>query len=740
MWMRDVDDVLGGRDIDGMLTRHPAVETRHPKLWLATGSQLFWTTHSDLANRASALRDRIAELLPRYVVNRGYRDAWSVLDKHRVCVIADVWGIGKTMLAQALVADAMSEGYEPVEVSGDIDEAWAALHPKDPQVFLYDDFLGQLSFAERLGKNEDARLASFIAKVSSLQSKMLIMTTREYILHDAQRVYERLSALDERMHFVLALKDYTRGDRARILYNHLWHSDISREALAEVASTGYRRIVDHANYNPRLIEYCTGAAFDTQSSGYVERFVDVLDHPARLWKIAFETHLTIEQQLLAVALATLPAQARVTDLQNAHAALCKQRPVPVTAATFRSALNMMEGTFIAIGKVRSEPTVSFHNPSIREFTVDWLADDPDLLAGVLDSAAFFEQLRQIYAYATGVWERRSGEARPSLQAVLEAQADRFKDAMVRTIESPSPERRHEWSDGGEVYRSTSSWFEDRLTFLLSLTPPWVPSDSWFINLLETLDRRWNNGVGWKPDAVALMRLLTEAAAARESPRRIPADLVARIGRTLDEWLATALEDPVTDWVPYLERLHRDHNVVLARETVLAARFESFAEEELGRWWPSPPGSDELRDCAQEFGLDHLVDTIEEKIKEQKESDHEDSSQLASHPRPTLSTTDDRESDEALDLLFSRLVQRTELRTKLGSSIPALTAPNPEGIPRAPSPRFQHRQELRRCPQHRPDVARGRYGISSAGARSDSLPQSSTTPRSWNSLRQEGSLG
>ena len=36
--------------------------------------------------------------------------------------------------------------------------------------------------------------------------------------------------------------------------------------------------------------------------------------------------------------------------------------------------------------------------------------------------------------------------------------------------------------------------------------------------------------------------------------------------------------------------------------------------------------------------------------------------------------------------------------------------------------------------------RGRYGISSAGARSSSFLHSSTTPRSWHNSRQEGSRG
>ena len=657
-WMNGVDDVLGGRDVDGLLTRHEAVERRHPKLWLATGSQLFWATHSDLANRASALRDRIAESLPRYVVNRGYRDARAILDMHRACIIAGVPGIGKTMLAQVLLADAMSVGYEPTEVSGDIDEAWTALNPDEPQVFLYDDFLGQLSFAERLGKNEDARLASFVAKVSSLKSKVLIMTTREYILHDAQRVYERLHALDGRMHFVLALDDYTRGDRARILYNHLWHANVSKDGLAEVASGGFRKIVDHPHYSPRLIEYCTGSTFDTESPGYVERFTATLDHPARLWKSAFETHLTLEQRLLAVTLATMPPPTRVADLQEGHGALCKHLSVPMMAATFRTALNVMEGTFIAVGKVEGEPTVSFHNPSIREFTLDWLAEDPELVTAVLDSLIFFEQLRQTFAFATGEFGRRSGQGHPPLKAVLETRADRFMAAVVRTIESPCPERRREWdNDHGQVYRRKSSWFEDRLTFLLGLSPPWVPSDSWFTELLGVLGQRWNAGSGSKPEAVGLMRMLTTAQATGVTRIVVPEDVVEQTGRMLDAWLPKVLKDTESDWVPYLERLRRDQEVALSEEAELTERFESFARKELRRWSPSPPGIEELRAYAEAFGLGSLLETIEDAMSEERERDLDASSRLQSQPpSKPLGRPSERESDQALSRLFLRLTR------------------------------------------------------------------------------------
>jgi hypothetical protein len=152
-----------------------------------------------------------------------------------------------------------------------------------------------------------------------------------------------------------------------------------------------------------------------------------------------------------------------------------------------------------------------------------------------------------------------------------------------------------------------------------------------------------------------MRRLTAMAADDEAAIVIPADVLDRIGRTLDEWLDKVLEDTESDWTPYLERLRRDRKVVLARETELAQRFESFAQEELWRWSPSPPAIAEILDYAREFGLGDLQERLEEKIAEDEERDRETSSKVRDQARSTTSSSaDDRESDGALDRLFGRL--------------------------------------------------------------------------------------
>jgi hypothetical protein len=257
-WMPSPAFVLGAHDLDGLLTRHPPVERRYVKLWLVSGGVLEGMVHSATYERSSDLIGRVLRALPMYVEGSGLQRALDILDRHRVCVISGPPGIGKTTLAQVLLAQGIREGFEPIEVSHDIEEAWATIDPSVKQMFYYDDFLGRISLGERLSKNEDHRLASFVQKIAISESKRLILTTREYILQDARADYEELHRLDDDLKIVLELRNYSRLDRARILYNHLWHAELSPEDLESLVSErNYLSIVDHRNFNPRLVEMIT---------------------------------------------------------------------------------------------------------------------------------------------------------------------------------------------------------------------------------------------------------------------------------------------------------------------------------------------------------------------------------------------------------------------------------------------------------------------------------------------------
>jgi len=205
--------------------------------------------------RSSVLAEDAEETLQIYVENASLRRAHELLEKEHVCVIAGLPGIGKTTLAQVLITQHAAEDYDVVVVSQDIDEALRVWSPEASQIFYYDDFLGQTSLDDKLGKNEDARLMTFLRRVHSAPNKRCVLTTREYILQQAKSRYEKLARHNfDVLTTVIDIEDYTALVRAKILYNHVYFSHLHSSAKrAFAAPQRYEAILDHRNYNPRLV-------------------------------------------------------------------------------------------------------------------------------------------------------------------------------------------------------------------------------------------------------------------------------------------------------------------------------------------------------------------------------------------------------------------------------------------------------------------------------------------------------
>ncbi|KAK0329903.1 hypothetical protein LTR94_034883, partial [Friedmanniomyces endolithicus] len=106
---------------------------------------------------------------------------------------------------------------------------------------------------------KDSDLARFIKRVRSSANARFILTTRAYILEEARRVSEYLA--DQRLDvskYILDVGIYTRRIRARILYNHLLVAETPPEHIRALIESGkLADIVDHKNYNPRVIEWMT---------------------------------------------------------------------------------------------------------------------------------------------------------------------------------------------------------------------------------------------------------------------------------------------------------------------------------------------------------------------------------------------------------------------------------------------------------------------------------------------------
>jgi hypothetical protein len=397
-FVQSTGDIYGRERLNSILAKHQEIERRHIKLWVTSAGVLdaMINAGTHVVSREEVERTIAAAKL--YVRNTSFDEALAILKQQRVCIISGLPGIGKTTLARMLLLYFFDRKFDVVKIAGDISEARAVGYHNKPRFYYYDDFLGQTAQADKLNKNEDHRLLDFMASVRDSKDSVFVLTTREYILNQARLHYEILARekFDHRI-CIIDLSKYSRRIRAQILYNHLHFSKLPRAHLeALVAKRGYVQVVDHKNYNPRLIEYLTDLAWlgEISSSEYLELFLRKLDNPVEIWEHAFRNQLSDRARHLLFILTTMPTESRLGDVEQAftafHNAQCARFAIPHSATDFKSALKELDGTFAATRKAQDFVLVRFQNPSIRDFMQNLLLSG-ELLQEIIASLVFFEQ-------------------------------------------------------------------------------------------------------------------------------------------------------------------------------------------------------------------------------------------------------------------------------------------------------------------------------------------------------------
>jgi hypothetical protein len=450
-------DIIGADNLNALIRNYPNIEKAHFKLWLTSEAVLSRVLHNDVFVQSMLTKDEIRRKLGLYVSTGSFNSARSKLESERVCILSGVPGVGKTTLAEMLLVDYLSHDWEVIAIHQNVSEGQRLFRQdKDAkQVFYYDDFLGQISSGEKLGKNEDRALLQLIQSVARTANKRFILTTREYILAQAKIEHEQLARSNIDLHqYVVSCADYSDLDKAKILANHLYFANVPQEHIAAlVAERTYHSIIHHRNYNPRIIEWMTQVTETAHCTPkkYPKIFLERLENPSDLWKHAFENQLSDASRQLLLVLGSCGDGITISDLQEAFNSFYfgrgKLYGFQTSPSSFRKSLGELEGNFVRIERTASQDIVSCHNPSILDFLNRRYSENLEEANDILRFAVYFEQVQRLFQ----VFD--VGRKRKSLNdmGVLDHQA--IQAAIDRTLDSGTTRFVQEGSKRGSWYRS-----------------------------------------------------------------------------------------------------------------------------------------------------------------------------------------------------------------------------------------------------------------------------------------------
>jgi hypothetical protein len=405
-YILSTSDIYGKEGINSLISEFPEIEEKNYKLWLSSTTVLNRILKNGIKGRSEFIKSEIIEKIRVFVPNKEYEKAVNLLNSKHFILITGVAGIGKTILANMLSYNLLEKDFELIYVT-EIKEADEAYKQEKRQIFYFDDFLGSTTLDLKSSRNVDTLIVNFIERVKKDKQKRLILTCRTTILTQAKENSEKIdnSKIDID-NYEVKLEDYGKLEKARILYNHIYFSNLT-DGLRKIffKEEFYWKIIRHKNYNPRIIQFFTDIDRIETEIPYDKLILSFLDFPEKIWRYAFEKQISETSRIFLSTMFSLSGRYVISEAKlkevfdNRINYEILNNNFTKATNIFNSSIKELQNAFIKhIVEIRDHnlntSEFSFFNPSLEDFLIHYFSEiNLEAYFDVLKSSIYIEQFK-----------------------------------------------------------------------------------------------------------------------------------------------------------------------------------------------------------------------------------------------------------------------------------------------------------------------------------------------------------